>query len=84
MFFPEKQDFEIGKQYAPEVEKELGLKSKTDIEEYGVDKFNEFCRKIVLKYADEWKGTIEEQTDKNGNITAKEDISVPDCPQLAG
>ncbi len=42
-----------------EVEKELKLGSKTDIEEYGIDKFNEYCRKIVLKYADEWKGTVE-------------------------
>lgn len=41
-----------------EVEKELGLKSKTEIEEYGVDKFNEYCRKIVLKYANEWKKTV--------------------------
>ncbi len=42
-----------------EVEKELKLGNKSDIEEYGVDKFNEYCRKIVLKYADEWKGTVE-------------------------
>ncbi len=42
-----------------EVEKELNLGNKTDIEEYGIDKFNEYCRKIVLKYADEWKGTVE-------------------------
>ncbi len=42
-----------------EVEKELGLGSKTAIEEYGIDKFNEYCRKIVLKYADDWKGTVE-------------------------
>jgi len=42
-----------------EVEKELGLGNKTAIEEYGIDKFNEYCRKIVLKYADEWKKTVE-------------------------
>jgi len=41
-----------------EVEKELGLGSKTAIEEYGIDKFNEYCRKIVLKYAKEWKSTV--------------------------
>ena len=41
------------------VEKELNLGNKTDIENYGIGKFNEYCRKIVLKYADEWKKTVE-------------------------
>jgi isoleucyl-tRNA synthetase len=40
------------------VEKELGLKSKTGIEEYGVDKFNEYCRSVVLRYVKEWKVTV--------------------------
>ncbi len=39
-------------------EKELGFKHKKDIEEYGVDKFNEFCRSKVLSYVDEWKVVI--------------------------
>ena len=38
-----------------EVEKSLGLKSKKEIEEYGVAKFNEECKKNVWKYVDEWK-----------------------------
>ncbi len=38
-----------------EVEKELGLKSKKDIEAYGVDKFNAACRRSVWKYVDEWQ-----------------------------
>ena len=42
-----------------EVEKELKLGSKTDIEEFGIDKFNEACRSVVLRYADEWKKTVE-------------------------
>ena len=41
-----------------EVEKELGLKGKVDIEEYGIDNFNEKCRSIVLRYANDWKRTI--------------------------
>jgi len=41
-----------------EIEKELGLKSKKDIIEFGVEKFNEFARKSVLKYESEWKKTI--------------------------
>lgn len=36
-------------------EKELGLQRKKDIVEYGVEKFNDFCRSKVLEYADEWK-----------------------------
>ncbi|OQA36978.1 MAG: Isoleucine--tRNA ligase 2 [Parcubacteria group bacterium ADurb.Bin326] len=40
------------------VEKELEFKSKKDIEEYGIDKFNEYCRSKVLMYVEEWKKTI--------------------------
>jgi isoleucyl-tRNA synthetase len=37
------------------IEKELGLDSKTDIERYGVAKFNEACRAAVLRYTKEWR-----------------------------
>lgn len=40
------------------VEKELGFKTKKEIEAYGVDKFNEACRSKVLEYASEWEKTI--------------------------
>ena len=40
------------------VEKELNLNNKSDIERYGVDKFNESCRAVVLRYAEEWKKTV--------------------------
>lgn len=39
-------------------EKELGLKNKQDIEKMGVAKFNDYCKSIVLRYAEEWKKTI--------------------------
>ncbi len=39
-------------------EKELGIKEKKQIEEMGIDKFNEFCRSKVLAFAKEWKKTI--------------------------
>jgi isoleucyl-tRNA synthetase len=39
-------------------EKELGFAHKKDIEEYGVDKFNEFCRSKVLSYGADWKKVI--------------------------
>lgn len=41
-----------------EVEKKLGIHGHNEIEEYGVDKFNETCRSIVLRFTDEWKKTI--------------------------
>ena len=40
------------------VEKELGLKSKKDIEEFGIERFNEAARASVLRYADEWKKVV--------------------------
>ncbi len=39
-------------------EKELGIKSKKEIEEMGVDKFNEFCRSKILGYVGEWEKVI--------------------------
>ena len=40
------------------VEKELGFKHKKEIKEYGIAKFNEFCRSRVLTYASEWEKII--------------------------
>ncbi|MCC2631149.1 MAG: Isoleucyl-tRNA synthetase, isoleucyl-tRNA synthetase, partial [Candidatus Paceibacter sp.] len=40
------------------IEKELGLKSKKDIEELGVEKFNEAAKAAVLRYDKEWKEII--------------------------
>ena len=37
-----------------EVEKELGLKSKADVEKYGIGKFNQKCRESVFRYVKEW------------------------------
>jgi len=42
-----------------EVENELGLSGKRDIETYGVARFNEACRSIVLRYTEEWRKTVE-------------------------
>ncbi len=38
-----------------EVEKQLGIKSKKEIEEYGIAKFNEQCKQSVWKYKKEWE-----------------------------
>lgn len=40
------------------VEKELGTKTKKEIEAMGVAKFNELCRSKVLGYVEEWEKTI--------------------------
>jgi isoleucyl-tRNA synthetase len=40
------------------VEKELNLKSKKDIEDYGVEKFNQRARESVMAYVDDWKKII--------------------------
>jgi len=37
-----------------EVEKELGLSTKADIEKYGIAEFNKKCRESVFKYKKEW------------------------------
>ncbi len=38
-----------------EVEKQLGFTNKQQIEEYGIDKFNELCKKSVFNYIQDWE-----------------------------
>lgn len=38
-----------------QVEKELGLKSKREIETYGIALYNEKCKQAVLRYTHEWE-----------------------------
>ena len=45
-----------------EVERELGLRNKREIEEYGVAAFNEQCRQSVFRYVADW----ERMTDRVG------------------
>src|SRR3954462_12458248 len=42
-----------------EVERELGIQSKEDIERYGVAEFNKRCRESVLKYVNEFEQLTE-------------------------
>ncbi|HNC07636.1 MAG TPA: isoleucine--tRNA ligase, partial [Anaerolineales bacterium] len=42
-----------------EVEKQLGFTNKQQIEDYGVDKFNELCKKSVFTYIQEWEKLTE-------------------------
>jgi isoleucyl-tRNA synthetase len=41
-----------------EIEKAFGLSGAASIEEFGIARFNEECRNIVLRYTEEWKSTV--------------------------
>lgn len=41
-----------------EIESALGVSGKTEIERYGISNFNDECRKIVLRYTEEWEKTV--------------------------
>ena len=38
-----------------QVEKELGLSGKNDVEHYGIEEFNRLCRESVFRYVEEWR-----------------------------
>ena len=42
-----------------QVEKELGLSGKDDIERYGVEEFNRLCRESVFRYVEDWRAMTE-------------------------
>ena len=42
-----------------EVEKQLGISSKGEIEEYGIAEFNQRCRESVFEYVEEWNRLTE-------------------------
>ncbi|MFH1426442.1 MAG: isoleucine--tRNA ligase [Candidatus Kerfeldbacteria bacterium] len=41
------------------IEKEIGLNSRKEIEEYGIDKFNAACKDAILMYDKEWGKFVE-------------------------
>ena len=44
-----------------EAEKELGVSGRGPITEFGIDKFNDFCRTSVLRYTQEWERYVTRQ-----------------------
>ena len=44
-----------------EVENELGIENKSQIDEMGLEKFNAACKKSVLKYTNEWQEYVTRQ-----------------------
>ena len=44
-----------------EMEKAVGIHGRNQIQEYGIDRFNEGCKSLVLKYVDEWERIVTRQ-----------------------
>ncbi len=44
-----------------EVQRQLGITDKSQIEEMGIEKFNDACRESVLKYTNEWQAYVTRQ-----------------------
>ena len=42
-----------------EIDKKLGISSKKDVMKIGIDRYNAECRAIVMRYASEWRTTVE-------------------------
>lgn len=42
-------------------EKEIGISGRLDIQKYGIEKFNEHCKKSAMTYASEWRAYIDRQ-----------------------
>ncbi|MFM1995483.1 MAG: hypothetical protein RLZZ610_1000 [Actinomycetota bacterium] len=44
-----------------EAERQLGISGRPEIEKYGVDKFNAYCKTSVLKYTEDWRAYVTRQ-----------------------
>ncbi|KAG2183312.1 hypothetical protein INT43_006317 [Umbelopsis isabellina] len=42
-----------------EIDKKLNIKGKQDVMDMGIEKYNAECRAIVMRYASEWRRTVE-------------------------
>lgn len=60
-----------------QVEKKLGLKSKKEIEKYGIDKFNKECREMVWGFKNIW----DDFTDKIGFWVDKQNAYITYTPE---
>ncbi len=41
-----------------EIDKKLGIKNRNEILEMGIDKYNQECRSIVMRYSSEWRDVV--------------------------
>jgi isoleucyl-tRNA synthetase len=44
-----------------EAERQLQISGRPEIEKYGIDKFNEYCRSSVLRYTEQWREYVTRQ-----------------------
>lgn len=44
-----------------EAERQLGISGRPEIEKFGIDKFNEYCKTSVLKYTEDWRTFVTRQ-----------------------
>ncbi|HLH45962.1 MAG TPA: class I tRNA ligase family protein, partial [Acidimicrobiales bacterium] len=44
-----------------EAERELGVSGRGPITEYGIERFNDYCRTSVLRYTEEWRRYVTRQ-----------------------
>ena len=44
-----------------EAERQLGISGRPEIEKFGVDKFNAYCKTSVLKYTEDWRSYVTRQ-----------------------
>jgi len=44
-----------------EAERQLGISGRPEIEKFGIDKFNDYCRTSVLKYTKDWEQYVTRQ-----------------------
>ncbi len=44
-----------------EAERQLKISGRPEIEKFGIDKFNEYCRTSVLKYTEDWRSYVTRQ-----------------------
>ncbi|PVU85765.1 hypothetical protein BB561_006904, partial [Smittium simulii] len=42
-----------------EIDKSLGIRFRQDVLDMGIDKYNDACRSIVMRYSSEWRKTVE-------------------------
>ncbi|PVV00851.1 hypothetical protein BB560_004751 [Smittium megazygosporum] len=65
-----------------EIDKTLNIRFRQDVLEMGIDKYNEACRSIVMRYSSEWRKTVErsgrwidfDNDYKTMNITCMESV----------
>ena len=62
-----------------EAERELGISGQLAIQGYGIDRFNDHCRRSVLRYTEHWQETV---TRAGRWVDFKNDYKTMDLPYM--